>query len=273
MPRTLSRKTRTIYFSLFLLLFVVVIPVLLLYSTGYSIDEAFNLSGRGGVYVYVEQEGAQVYIGNELKEETGLFNHEVLEKNLRPGTYLVLVSHADYWPWAKFVDVKSGEVSVRAPLLVPKVVPFTEIVKSTSTRLLAGDAYATAKALFASSTTSSGLTSKNIRLWVENNNIHAKWLGPEDVRPYYFCIDGAKQCPEDIVIYQGGTSQVRAIDFYPGRDDALLLTIDNSIFATEIDPITYRNSYPIYRGKKPEVRISRGVVYIKDGEYIVSTEF
>lgn len=272
MPRPLSRKKRIVYFSIFVLFFIVAIPVLLLYSSGYSLDNnALTLSWRGGIYVYVPQTAASVYIGNDLKEVTSLFKKEVIVKNLRPDNYLVLVSHDDFWPWAKFVDVKRGEVAARYPLLVPKIIPFVEIARGSTTP------YTEARALFtpvvsrgAATTT---LSSKNIRLWVENDMVRASWLGSEEARPYYFCVGySASQCPKDIAIYQSA-GPIRAIDFYPDRDDALLLTVGSSIYATEIDPMTYRNSYPIFRGTKPEVKVSRGSVYIKDGDYIASAEF
>ncbi len=257
--------------------------MLLLYSSGYSLDEAFTLSGRGGIYVYVEQTGAKVYLGNELKDTTGLFNHEVLEKNLRPDTYTVLVSHEDYWPWTKFVEVKGAEVSVRSPLLVPKIMAFKEIVKmgtvsggsgatsSSTPRPTTSPAYTAAQALFGNSVASTTLTSKDMKLWVANNTVHAAWLGSEEGRPYYFCINKSAPCPEDIEIFTG-TAPIRALDFYPNRDDALLLTMGDSVSAIEIDPTPYHNSYPVFRGTKPEVRISRGAVYIKDGSYIASIE-
>lgn len=266
MPRPLSRNKRIIYFTIFVLFFIVAIPVLLLYSSGYSLDTAFNLSWRGGIYVYVPQTGARVYIGNDLVGTTSLFSREVLVKNLTPSSYLVLVSNDDYWPWAKFVDVKRGEVSARHPLLVPKIIPLVEIPRASTTP------YLVAKTLFASSTATTSLASKNIKVWVEGKDIHAEWLGSLEARPYYFCPDDRSgACPADIVIYQS-TTPIRALDFYPGRDDALLLTTGNSVFATEIDPMMYRNSYPIFRGTQPEVRLTRDAVYIKDGAYIASTE-
>ena len=104
-PKT-SRKKRIVYFILFAVFFLVCIPILILYSMGYTIDSStFGLSGRGGIYVLVAEPYVNIYIGNELKETTGIFLREVLVKSLKPKDYLVLAGSDSYWPWAKFVTV------------------------------------------------------------------------------------------------------------------------------------------------------------------------
>lgn len=267
MPRPLSRKRRILYFSIFVLFFLVAIPVLLLYSSGYSLDTALNLSWRGGIFVSVDQTGASVFIGDSVAGVTSLFNHDIVVKNLRPDNYLVLVSHNDYWPWAKFVQVTRGEVAARYPLLVPKVVPFSEIARASTTE------YSVAKALFTKTAASTTVEKAGMKLLVDGNTIRAEWHGSDDALPYYFCVGIVRvPCPRTVPIFQD-PQPIRALDFYPGRTDALLITVGNSVYATEIDPTLYRNSYPIFRGKKPEVRINRGSVYIKDGDYILSAPF
>lgn len=258
----MPKKVRIAYFLLFALIFIVAIPTLLLYATGYSLDDAFNLTRRGGVYVYVPEIGAQIFIGDDLRATTSRFEREALIKNLEAKNYLLLVSHENFWPWAKFVDVKKGEVAARFPLLVPKVMQFDEVLKNSTD-------YIAASKLFATSTPASK-RGGDIRVFASGLSVRAEWLEATSTAPYYFCEERAV-CQKNINIWTAN-SQIDTIDFFPGREDAILISFDNAIYALELDTSTYHNIYPIFRGQDPDFRISGGVVYVKDGAYIATTE-
>lgn len=260
MPKELSRTKRTIYFSVFTLFFLLCIPIILLYSFGYTIDRStFGLSGRGGIYVSLTEPDITVYVGDSIKETTGLFRKEVLIKDLKPKDYLVVTGSDAFWPWAKIVHVSEGEVSALYPLLVPKTLSFKEILKTDEN-------YTDAAKLFLAETKSvatTTVTKSKMKIWEQGTSIFATWLGSEDRIPPYFC-DVQRKCTNTINIFQSGTS-VGRIDFYPGRDDAIILVLDRGIYAMEMDGRQYRNFYPIYKGTDPDFRVVSGEVYIKDG--------
>ena len=101
------------------------------------------------------------------------------------------------------------------------------------------------------------------------NKIIAEWMGSEERTPEYFCRE--EKCNLILEVLQTKTD-VKNIDFYPVRDDAIILSVSDAVYAAEIDNRQYQNFYPIYKGKNPDFRIDGGTVYIKDGEYIVSVE-
>jgi len=258
----LPKKIRIVYFLFFLFVFIVVIPGLLLYANGYSLDKTFKLVRNGGIYVYVSESGASVFIGDTIQATTGLFSREILLKNLKPEKYLVLVSHDDFWPWAKFVDVKQGEVSARFPLMVPKIMSFKDISKNSPE-------YNTTALLFATSTSPTTAINRNLKVSAERNIISADWLAATNTVPYYFCEE--RVCSKNVRVFSG-SSNIKRLGFYPGRDDAIILTFGNGVYALEVDTSPYQNIYPIFRGKNPDVRIEGNILYVKDDDYLAKTE-
>ncbi len=284
MPKTASQRKRIIYFIVFVLFFVFCIPILIFYSMGYSIDLTNGFYGRGGIYVSVAKPDIDVYIGNELKRTTSLFQREVLVKNLKPKEYLVLTGNDAFWPWAKIVPVLQGEVSALYPLLIPRSLPVKEIFRTneiykdlqnlffTKPKSLAGTLAG------ASTETDDGLVekqglvtiaNKNIKVWKDDNLIFASWLGPEDRTPPYFC--PTKPCSKTLKVFTA-YSPIGQIDFYPRRDDVIMLTLDRSIYAMEIDNRTYHNFYPLFKGEDPDFRVDKEVVYIKDSNRFYSID-
>ncbi len=272
MPRPVSYKLRLIYFFGFLLVFLVGFPILVFYSNGYTFDTTLGLTIRGGVYVFTPEPNTAVYIGNELKSQSGFLKREVLVNNLKPDQYLVLAANEAFWPWAKIIQVKAGEVEALYPLLVPKVIVADEITTPASRKEIL--------TLFASSTVPSSLkinktasattspevlTYKKVEIWRTGNTIYAQWTGSEDSAPKYFCT--VISCTDPVLVFESFVP-IRSFDFYPSRSDAIMLALDNGVYAVEIDRRPYQNFYPIYRGQQPDFRVSDNRVYIKDTNYL-----
>lgn len=271
MPKPIPYKIRLIYFLIFALFFVIGFPVLVFYSAGYSVDKTLGLSIRGGIYVSTPEPNTSVFVGNELKSVSGFFKREILVGKLKPGQYLVLAANDDFWPWAKLVEVEHGEVESLFPLLVPKVIQAEEIEKTDST-LRENAMYKAIQNLFVKTATST-LKTKNVKIWLNDGAIYGKWTGDNGAAPKYYCGNrnndvGPNNCAGEVLIFQS-VVPIRTFDFYPSRDDAIILTLDDGVYAVEIDRRTYQNFYPLYRGQMPDFRVSRNQVYIKDGDKLL----
>lgn len=269
MPKSVSKRSRLVYFVVFVTVFVIGIPILIFYSVGYSLDEAFGISIRGGIYVFVPEPDTSVFIGNELKKVTGFFQREVLVKNLRPDQYLVLVANDKFWPWAKFVDVRRGEVEPLFPFLVPKVVVATEVADQDLdhrmvTGLFENDQTIATSTSVAITKIPESLVRRRVKVWLDGTRIFAEWQGSGDSAPRYFC-DEERKCLEPILVFDSSTP-ISDFDFYPSRNDAVIMSLNNGIYAVELDRRQYQNFYPIYRGLSPEFRIDGSRIYIKEGE-------
>lgn len=279
MPSQNSRSKRWLFFFLFTGVFVVAIPIVILYAMGYSIDDTFSLTKRGGIYMYIAEPNTEVYVEDEHKRTTGIFQKEILMKDLKPDTYLVVVSNEKFQPWAKFLTVTPQEVVSAFPLLIPKEINVEEILAATSSATSTVlTEYQKIGALFKpqpvviagskATTTSLATTTvirKKITVWSEDGAVFAKWGGNRLAAPPYFC--KKEECEQVVTVFVP-VGNVRHVDFYPGRDDAVIISFGDGIYAIEIDTREYQNFYPLFKGKSPDFRISNGNVYVKDGNFI-----
>lgn len=268
MPKPAPYKYRLFFLLFFVIIFIIGIPILIFYSAGYTFDRTLGvLSPRGGIYVYTPESGTSVFVGNELKNVSSFFKHEILVDGLKGGQYLVLAANDNDWPWAKLVTVKTGEVEALFPIMVPKVVADTQIKSTEANFLLAERLFATTTTessvfLAATSTITNTIARKKVEAWLDSNNIYAEWQGSNDAAPHYYC-DDANVCTQPVPVFPS-VLPIRHIDFYPARNDAIILALDNGIYAVEIDRRPYQNFYPLYHGDAPDFRVSGNLVFVKD---------
>ncbi|MSR73421.1 hypothetical protein EXS61_02380 [Candidatus Parcubacteria bacterium] len=285
-PLTLNK--RAIYFYSFSLFFIIVIPFIIIYSLGYRFTKDYSLSERGGIYVYVPESGTDIYINDEFKKTTGIFQHELFLQNLKPGQSTVSVSSLLFQPWQKIILIKEKEVSPVFPFLVPKDLGLREIVVATSTGALTSTSTSLAinvseqkvilalfkepaivvqKQIKPATTTPEifAITKKKIKIWSDGNKVFAKYIGEEDRTPPYFCL---KTVCDPILEIFNAKSPVRHMDFYPSRDDAIIVSAGDTMSALEIDVRLPQNIFTLYKGKKPDFRISGNKVYVKDGDFV-----
>ena len=296
--KPLPLKKRRFYFILLCVVFLAIIPIILLYTNGYRINSKFEIVETGGIYIYSPQAGSDIYINNKKKDETTIFNKDIFVQNLKPGTYKILIAKVGFWPWAKEVEVKERHVAEAIAFLIPKQ-PDWKIIpkyinndknkKATTSPATEGEinpVYSKTLKLFKekydektqiASSANSGTTTKNkmeelskrkkIRLWRDDTQIFATWLGDEKYIPNYFC--RINECQNTILVFSG-TEEIRSLGFYPGRDDVILIAIGNGIYALEIDSRSYQNFQPLYKGTAPIFVLNGKTLYAKDKNLIFS---
>lgn len=105
-------KTRKILFFLFLLIFFLSAPLIILYYQGYRFDfKKKSLTQTGGLFLKVTPKQAEIYINNKLVRKTDFFFGSALIENLLPKKYLVEVKKNGYFPWRKELEIKEKEVT------------------------------------------------------------------------------------------------------------------------------------------------------------------
>jgi hypothetical protein len=283
----LSKKKRGIYLALFGVLFVLFIPILIFYATGYRITSALNLVRTGGLYVSIPSSGSDVFLENKIVKQSGFFSKNVFVQNLRPNRYEVRVEKEGYQTWYKTLQVFPKTVTEGYPFLLKNnptltlisefptpndllVATGTKIKTATTTKQT--DQYKEVATLFAPiSATSTASTSdfkKNRRnLLVENKKgiLQVSWTGDRESIPHYFC--EYENCKLKILIDVDAT--IKTFDFFPGRDDLIIYGTQNGIFVTEIDDRSKQNINNILVGSGLDFRIKDSdTIYIKkDGSY------
>ncbi len=111
----MTPKSRKILFLIFLLMFLLAAPTIILYSQGYRLNLS-NGGGKmlvktGGLFVKVYPKQSEVYIDGKLAEKTDLFFGSALVENLLPKKYSIEIKKDGYYAWQKSLDVSEKEVT------------------------------------------------------------------------------------------------------------------------------------------------------------------
>ncbi|OGZ18801.1 MAG: hypothetical protein A2175_00780 [Candidatus Nealsonbacteria bacterium RBG_13_42_11] len=111
----MTKRTRTILFLTFTVIFILVAPVVGLYSQGYRIDLNPPSGGKvltqtGGIYLKVLPKQVEVYLDGELKQKTDFIFGSLLIEDLLPKKYKIEVKKAGFYSWEKTLEVKEKEV-------------------------------------------------------------------------------------------------------------------------------------------------------------------
>lgn len=282
MKQPLNYRRRLFISIVFVALFLVFIPVVLLYSIGYRLDKGFTLKSTGGLYVFYPESGAKVYLNDELTDQTSIFGRGIFIDNLQPDSYKVQIRKEGYLPWNKNVNVIEKRVVEAYPFLIPQVVSTSSVPKfvtlgsgASVTNTLYGDVvklFATSTsssvsiktALASTSTTlvasSTGIVRKDIEIDIVDKAVIASWKGNTESTPFYFCDAERLVCGTDLKVVEG---TLKHVDFYPGRNDVIIYSTNNGIYATELDQRPPVNTHKLISGNL-EFRESDNRVFIKD---------
>ncbi|MEX0652078.1 MAG: hypothetical protein WD153_01280 [Candidatus Paceibacterota bacterium] len=254
--------------------FVVLVPITLLYSSGYRLGDGLKLVKTGGIYIGLEESKADLYLDGKLSKGVGILKNGFFVQNLTPRVYYVVVKKEGYRSWEKIIEVLPQRVSESSAFIMPNVIPYAELVPTTSS-------YVTAVGLFATSTrtmvspadypeilaTSTGggkiedvKRKGDVVLWREGESVYARWVNKESNAPSYFC-DEMNACNREIIINK---KPVRSFDFHPLSNELLLLVIDDVVVMTEIDPRVPRNEQSLFKAEGVMVRTGGNSIFIKE---------
>lgn len=169
--KPLSKKSRSTSLIVLLIIFIVAVPFLLAYSSGYRVDFSdFTFEKTGGVFIHSDLSETKVFINDEYVEAGGLFLKNVLVQNLKSNEiYSIRVEKEGYLPWYKKLIVSPNLVTEARILMMPIEIPFEKVeqfewvpnknpnVKATSTKTVTSD-YEESLEIFTSTSTVSSNT-------------------------------------------------------------------------------------------------------------------
>ena len=105
-PGKMTKNIRRIFFAFFFLIFLILSPAIILYTSGYRYDwQNGLLRETGAIDIDVEPKDAAVFL-NDIKVKTKMparLNDRV------PGQYKIQLRANDYYEWDKIVEVKNKE--------------------------------------------------------------------------------------------------------------------------------------------------------------------
>ncbi len=114
----MSLAHRRLLFAFFVLIFIILVPLVLIYATGHTINwRRFSLEKTGTVLVNSEPSGATIYIDGKTIEDplSQFFNPEsslktqARVKDLLPGQHSLRLELNGYWPWENTFNLAPGE--------------------------------------------------------------------------------------------------------------------------------------------------------------------
>ncbi len=118
---------RKIFFWFLFALFIIILPFLFFYTTGYRLDltkDKANLVITGGIYVGLDKLDTDVYVDNKPIKQPRIFRSAYYIQNLSSGLHRVVVQGNDLQTWVKDLPVYPylvTKVSVFNMPLVPQV--------------------------------------------------------------------------------------------------------------------------------------------------------
>ncbi len=287
-PRVYSQRRRTLYFVFFAVLFILLIPVVVLFADGYRLNKNWKLVSTGGISLSGVPAGADVYVNYKKVSSSAFFEDTFYIQNLLPEDYFVVVAKDGDWSWAKHLVVNEKKVSSASVLILPshpKLQPITELVPgenltnnfhffdSTTATSTLNPQYPIIADLFSTSSSDQindgAVLKDNIKIWAAGKQIFAKWQGSPQAIPSFFCAvatstSSSPACNPTASIYTFPT-QIEKIDFFPNRDDVVLLETADGIYALEMDTRPEQNYQPVYLAKNLDFRVSGSALYIEEG--------
>jgi hypothetical protein len=138
----LPRSHRRLVFWSFLTLFVVAMPSLWFYTTGYRFDwtnEEGGIVGVGGLYISTDAQNVEFYVDEAQVTDFRIFRKAAYIQNLVEGKHSIHVQGVGLQTWAKDLPVQSYIVTEAFAFMmpsVPHVRVITEYQTATGTAVL-----------------------------------------------------------------------------------------------------------------------------------------
>jgi hypothetical protein len=134
---SLSYKSRNRFFWLLVLVFLIALPALIFYTTGYRFDfdeEETSIVTTGGMYITTDNLDVEVYLDNEQVERPRLFRSAYYIQNITAGQHRIVVQRSDLHTWVKELPIDPYmvvEVSSFNMPIVPHLRPVTKYLTQT----------------------------------------------------------------------------------------------------------------------------------------------
>jgi len=129
----MSARRRAIFFWGLVLVFVLALPAMIFYTTGYRLsfadDAETMVVTTGGVYISTQSTDVEVYLDEEQIERPRLFRSAYYVQNIDAGLRRVVVQGPGVQTWVKEIPVDSRIVTEAAAFnlpLLPRLRPITE---------------------------------------------------------------------------------------------------------------------------------------------------
>lgn len=228
------------------------------YFSGYRIGPGITLVKTHTLTITNLPNGATVFTDYATR---GTTSTSTMKVSLVPGTHTVLISANDYWPFSTIVTVPENANATVRVFMVPKTVAGTILhgkEASAAKKLVAKQTLPTAKDPLIM-----GNGCALISVTAMRQIIATPTTTPSCTPPPFLCIDSNGKCATTIIF--SPTQKPTDVLPYPGRQDALLISIGKTIYAFSLDPRNQPHGVPVLSGISPRMALTaKGTVVVVD---------
>ncbi len=249
-------KRNTIIAAVLIIAFVLIIG----FAAGYRIDN-LKIVKAGRLEVIVPYANSTITIDGKHSGYAHEDNEIIVYRNLKKGMHTVIVSNDERYPWIKEVSVPYHSFTQLFPFNI-KISSNSSIIENDSQEFKD----ITAKIKQSKTPTSESPVfsgDQKISVFVEDSVIKAKWQGSADTAPETFCKETI--CTKTIDIIPT-VKPINSIEFYPERNDTIILATTGGVYALEITNSHTPNFQPILVSDNPFIHIIDNTLYALDGE-------
>lgn len=145
----MTKRSRSIIFLIFLIIFLLAAPIAILFSLGYRLDpQKTKLVQTGGLFLKAIPNATDIFVtpfdtgGSKVikgltgqtkifYKRTGIFQGSVFVKNLFPQKYTVKIEKPGFYGWEKTLEVSEGLVTeAKDIILIPKNPSFVLLLEN-----------------------------------------------------------------------------------------------------------------------------------------------
>jgi len=225
---------------------IVIVLVLLLgliaYLLGYRLGPGVHISRVGVLSLEQLPPGATVYADQTVLGTAPATT--TMSFDLAPGTHSIIVSVNGDYPWNDLVSVGSGQTFSIRPILIPEHPNVTVLTGADRTTALTS----TASTTLPSEANPLRLAHGCAVVYVSNNQVLAEATSsPGCTPPPYLCANG--HCAPTIIF--PAKPALQAVFKYTGREDALVVGFNNTLYALALDPRSPQYFAPILGATHP----------------------
>lgn len=274
----LSRRKRNIYLILLTIIFFVGTPFIVLYSIGYRFDDLELFVKTGGITVVLREPNSQIFIDEEYVRDTNFLQKTYFFQSIKTGSHTVKVQKEGFQVWQTELQVYPEFVTETFPFMVPEKVSLTEIPEFIAPENAEDEAEQEENKEFIrlteifedlvyESNEFSLIEYKDVVVKDNGTDFSIFWEGSQNSAPYYFC--GVFECSKRITVKKPTFERIIAHDFYPYRDDVILLLTESGLYGMQIDNEQRIQVFTLYNGKNIDFYIENNErIYIQDEETI-----
>lgn len=221
----------------------VILSIVIGYGAGYRISSNLKVGKMGKLTMTIPLPNTSIFIDQSQKINTTKENEPVYV-SLSPGSHQIIVASTGYFPWTKDIIVPSSGNVTLSPIFVAQNTSGSIITKNDPEyqkikKNISGNTLPTRGSPIVSFDASTAL-------WAENNAILVK-------------------TPTATTTVIQPDTEIRNVSFYKNRNDVVMFSTNNTIYAIEVNGDGTQNFMPIYTGTKPAfIAPNPNYIYVDD---------